>query len=191
MAAYPYLVQIAWDAVNKFIEDWQCEPYRWPRERDVQTELASRLRSVYRIIGRDTIVGNYSDALAGFEGNQKWNRVCCEHTISYTYKDGKKYRCYPDIIIWDDIENPDSPPDADGISNWPVLWLCEVKLEEKEKENWDVEKMRYVLTQGDAKYACWLNFSIKRAEAGNGVTWENPLKNNRLWLCGVMLPALK
>ena len=191
MAAYPYLVQIAWDTVNKFIEDWQREPYRWPRERDVQVELASRISSVYRVIGHDTVLGNYDDAVAGFEGNQRWNRVSCEHTLAYTYENGEKYRCHPDIIIWDDIENPDLPPDVDWESNWPILWLCEVKLEGQQEENWDIKKMNYLLTQGDAKYACWLNLLFKRAESGDSITWKNPFKNKKLWLCTAMLPPLK
>lgn len=191
MANYPYLVNIAWDAVKRFIEDWQCEPYRWSRERDVQMDLASRISSVYRIIGRDTVTGNYSNAVSGFEGNQRWNRVCCEHTISYTYKDGKRYNCYPDIIIWDDIENPDSPPDEAGDHNWPMLWICEIKLEGEKEANWDEEKMRYLLTQGDAKYGCWLNLCLSRAKTGDGITWEKSVGNERLWLCTAMLPAFK
>lgn len=191
MANYPYLVNIAWDTVQKFIKDWQREPYRWPMERDVQVELASRISSVYKIIGRDTVRGNYSDAIPGFEHNQNWNRVSCEHTLSYIYKDGKRYRCHPDIIIWDDIDNPDSPPDAAGDRNWPMLWLCEIKLRGDEEESWDIEKMKYLLTQRDTKYACWLNLFLERVKTGDGISWDKPDKNEKLWICTAKLPALK
>ncbi|MBI5253835.1 MAG: hypothetical protein HY930_05500 [Euryarchaeota archaeon] len=191
MAAYPYLVQIAWDVIEKFLKDWQCEPYRWSREIDIQTEISSRISSIYRNIGYDTVKGNYKGAVLGFEHNQIWNRVCCEPNISYVYKDRKKYFCYPDIVIWDDIENPDAPPDATGESNWPMLWVCEIKFEGEMEEDWDIEKMKYLLIQNDAKYACWLNLFRKRAETGNGITWEKSIGNERLWLCSAMLPALK
>jgi hypothetical protein len=191
MAVYPYLVQIAWDTVEKFLRDWQYEPYRWSQEIDIQTEIASRICSVYRIIGYDTVMGNYSGAVSGFERNQKWNRVCCEPTIRYKYTDGKIYNCKPDIVVWDDIPDPDSPPDATEDSNWPMLWLCEIKFEGKKEENWDIEKMKYLLTQNDAKYACWLNLSRKRADTGNGIIWEKSIASERLWLCTAMLPAVK
>jgi len=189
MAAYPYLVQIAWDTIGKFLRDWQCEPYRWSTEIDIQTEIARRICSVYQIIGSDTVIGNYEGAVPGFERNQKWNRVCCEPTILYKYTDGKIYKCKPDIVVWDNIANPDSPPDATGNSNWPMLWLCEIKFEGKKEENWDIEKMTYLLTQNDAKYACWLNLFRKRADKGNGIIWEKSIESERLWICTAMLPA--
>jgi len=95
--------------------------------------------------------------------------------------------------VWDDIPDPDSPPDATGDSNWPILWLCEIKTDAnaKEKENWDIEKMKYLLEQNRAKYACWLNLFYKRADTGNGIIWEKSIESERLWLCNAMLPALK
>lgn len=192
MGTYPTPVQIAWDTIEKFLSDWQSEPYRWSKEIDVQTEIVNRISSVYKIIGKDTVTGNYSDEVPGFEHDQKWNRICCEPKISYTYKDGKKYICYPDIVIWDAIENPDIPPDENGYSNWPMLWVCEIKFGGKKKRNWDIEKMKYLLTQNDTKYACWLNFFRKRAEEGNGITWKKSItKKKKLWFCEAMLPASK
>lgn len=187
--AYPYLVKIAWDVVNAFIMDWQRNPYLWPMERDIHVELATRMRSLYQNIGRDILLGNYAGAVAGFEQNQWWSRVACEHTITYTYEDGKRYKCRPDIIVWDDIDNPDSPPDAIGQCNWPILWLCEIKFGANKVDTWDIEKMAYLLTGGDAKYGCWLKFFLERAPRGNGVVWEKTPKHNRLWSCEIRLPA--
>ena len=135
---YPYLVQIAWDTINQFISDWQKQPYRWGVEKNTQAEIYSRLSNVYSLIGKGTITGNYKGAGRGFGCNQAWNRVSCEEKISYKYKDGKKYHCFPDLILWDEIKNPDSPPDE----NWPMLWMCEIKANSgnalsQEKKDWD------------------------------------------------------
>ena len=134
MANYPYLVNIAWNTVDTFIEEWQHEPYRWDTEKDIQVELASRLSSVYKIIGYGTLMGNYPNAILGFESSQKGNRVGCEHTISYTYENKPK-NCYPDIIVWDDIDNPNSPP-----ADWPILWVCEIKHNRKKEDDWDEKR---------------------------------------------------
>jgi hypothetical protein len=189
MTNYPHLVNIAWGVVEKFLRDWRCEPYRWSREIDIQTEITHRISSVYKIIGSDTVLGNYDNAVVGFERNQRWNRVCCEPKISYTFSDGKRYFCYPDIVVWDEIKNPNSPPNPD-VSNWPMLWVCEIKLDGKKERDWDVEKMGYLLSQGDARYGCWLNVFRKRAKTGNGILWDKSAKDGRIWICDVMLPKL-
>ena len=191
MDRYPYIVKIAWDVIEKFIIDWQKEPYRWIQEVDFQTEIASRLSTVYRLINYDYVIGNYDDAVSGFKNNQRWNRVSCEPKITYTYKDGKQYPCFPDIVVWDDIKNPNAPPDADGLANWPILWVCEVKLEAKNEENWDIEKMVYLLKQKIVKFGCWLNLKRKRTKRGNGIKWIRSKANRRLWICHAMLPATK
>lgn len=56
MGTYPRLVDYAWDVVNQFIVNWQSEPYRWSREIDIQVEIASRLNTVFQLIGRHTIL---------------------------------------------------------------------------------------------------------------------------------------
>jgi hypothetical protein len=190
MAAYPYLVQIIWDILNKFVNDWQKEPYKWCSEIDVQAEIVGRINSTYRNIGKDTVVGNYKDALPGFTQNQIWSRACCEPLITYTYKDKNKYNCHPDIVVWDDIDDPNSPPGSNDDSNWPILWVCEIKFDNKDVEGWDVEKMSYLIKQGDAKFACWLNVELKRDNNGLGVDWQNPLQNQKLWILNVKIPKI-
>ena len=115
--SYPYLVQIAWDTINQFIFDWQKQPYKWGTEINIQAEIYSRLSNAYNLIGKGTVTRNYKGAARGFERNQIWNRVSCEEKVNYKYKDGKKYHCFPDLIIWDEVDNPDCPPDE----NWPML----------------------------------------------------------------------
>lgn len=113
--------------------------------------------------------------------------------IRYTYKDGKDYKCYPDIVIWNDIEDPNMPPDAKGDVNFPMRLTLEIKLEgqlDEKNKNWDIEKMEYLLHQGDTQYACWLNFCWKRTKKGNGISWKLS-DSEKLWICKVMLPASK
>ena len=190
MAAYPYLVQIAWDAVENFVKDWQQEPYKWYTETDIQTEIASRIRFSYQVIGKGTVLGNYTEAVAGFERNQTWSRVSCQPTVTYTHSDRRKYYCYPDIVIWEDLEDPNSPPDQTEGANWPMLWVCEIKFNGQPEEDWDLAKMRYLVAQNEVKYGCWLNMFRRRAETGSGISWERSLENQRLWVCTAMLPAL-
>lgn len=192
MGAYPYLVNIAWDVISKFIEDWQNEPYRWAKEIEMQVEITSRLSSVYKTIGRDTLVINYKDCISGFKENQMWNRVSNEPPLTYVYSDRKAYKCYPDIVIWDDINKPDAPPDEDENVNFPMLLVCEIKVDwalQEHNNNWDNEKMNYLLNQGDTKYACWLNFCRSRAHSGNGIEWKLG-NHDSLWLCNAQLPPL-
>lgn len=192
MAAYPYLVQMAWGVVEKFVKDWQAQPYRWDQEIDVQAEISSRLSTAYGIIGKDTVEGNYKGAVPGFEHDQTWNRVCCEQKVNYEDENGKRHHCFPDIIVWDDIDDPDSPPD-----NWPVLWACEIKVNfggEKgpDQVSWDIEKLTYLVERGIVQYACWLNLLRERDKSGDGVSWRKTIKKDkRLWECTARLPPLK
>ena len=189
---YPAVVQVAWDVVEKFLREWQYAPYKWDKEIDVQAELYSRLASVYRAIGKDEIRGNYKDVVVGFEGKQIWSRVCCEPRIPYVYRDGKKYHCFPDLVVWDDAENPDNPPDTGGDTSWPILWVCEIKFYgESSQGKWDIEKMSYLLTQGRAKYGCWLNMHLARAKRGSGMYCKKSVDDERLWVWTAELPAKK
>ena len=190
MSSYPYMVQTAWDAVHSMIEQWQHNPYQWSKERDVQVELASRLKKVYELTGYSSILGNYPKAIRGFENNQLWARVSCEPSISYIYKDGKKYKCYPDVVIWDDIKNPNSPPDSEGDKNWPILWACEIKYDTSTNSSWDLEKMSYLVDQKIVKFGCWLKIESRRTKKGDGINWENKKSGARLWVCQVNLPSL-
>lgn len=157
------LSEIAWAVVNLFVVDWQQAPYRWSTEIDVQVELASRLLSEYKQIGKDTVIGNYRGAVPGFEHNQVWNRVCCEPKV---YFNNREY-CYPDVVVWDDILDANSPPDAEEYRNWPIIWLCEIKLDWSDTSGWDQEKMKQLLTEDTTQYACGLQLFRKREKEGS------------------------
>ena len=190
MASYPYLVQTAWYVIEAFIADWQREPYLWAREIDAQAEIASRLMNIYKLVGSDTLLGNYKGAPEGFEHNQRWSRVTCEPYVYYTYSDGKQYRCHPDIIVWDEINDPNSPPDQCEGKNWPILWACEIKYDVADPDTWDIKKLRYLIQQDHIKFGCWLKFKRMHATTGNGIKWDKDQAGARLWECNVSLPSV-
>lgn len=185
MARNPVIVDIAWDAISHLIDDWQKTPYLWEKELDIQIELASRLQRILRELGRGEIEANYKNAIMGHE-KQLWSRVNCEPGIQYLYN-GESYTCHPDLVIWDDIEDPDNPPD--NWSDWKILFALELKYFAKpDTENWDIKKLRYLIDQRKIKYGCWLNIRRERTNEGNGVKWEKIQEN--LWSCNVYLPAI-
>jgi len=190
MSYYPYLVQTGWNVVERFLLDWQRQPYRWEHEIDVNAEIFSRLSTIYRLIGKDTIVGNYPNAVLGFEHKQEWSRAACQPCVSYTYSDKSKCHCYPDIVIWDDIEDPNSPPDLHG-DNWPILWACEIKYGQQTPSDWDLKKLRYLISQKHIKYGCWLKMSLVRADYGSGLEWDRDQEEAKLWICEARLPSQK
>ena len=165
------MLNLVWSVIDKFIKDWQSNPYKWSKEIDIQVDIANRIISEYRAIGTDTINASYDVKIKGFEQTQVYSRVCCEPQIYYQWDDGKRDGCFPDIVIFDDIDHPELPPDrGNEKKNWPMLWVCEIKYLNEwsislQNDKWDIEKMRYLIKQADgAKYACWLTFMMERAE---------------------------
>jgi len=177
--AYPTLVGIAWKVVENFLSEWSQQPYRWNREIDVQVAIAYRLTVACDLIGQGTLIGNYPSVLPGFRP-QVWNRVSCEPKVIYTFTDGKQYHCFPDIVIWDDIPDPDNPPDTQEGGFWPILWACEIKYTEgSDYGTWDREKMEFLLDQKIVKFGCWVQM---RREVGTGPAWVREM-HERFWRC--------
>lgn len=178
------IAALAWDIVETFLHDWQKEPYRWNQEIDVQVEIAGRLSTALKVIGKDTVKGNYHDAVSGFEGRQVWNRVCCEPKLWL----GPGEYCFPDVVVWDDIQNPDQPPDAIPGRNWPAIWLCEIKLDWSDTSRWDKEKLEQLISKDIARSAVGLELFRRRAEPGaDGLSWS--LSSSRLRFCKAKLPT--
>ncbi len=135
MATYPKLVQVAWDVIEKFIKDWQAEPYKYLNELSFQAELYSRIKTVIDLTGYDTLEGKYTkDIVKGYEDKQQWSRVVCETAMYYKWSDRKYYKFFPDIIIKDDIKDIENPPDAIDYVNWPALLTCEIKAAARENK---------------------------------------------------------
>jgi hypothetical protein len=178
MAAYPALVQTAWDIVETFLKQWTREPYRWNNEIDAQVAIAGRLTAACDLIGRGTLLGGYQNLLP--PRPQVWSRVSCEPKVYYKNADDERRHCFPDIVIWDDIPDPEHPPDADGHGFWPILWACEIKYIQSEDAGvWDLEKMQYLVKQERARYGCWVHM---RREVGKGVIWTKEM-DQRFWRC--------
>lgn len=189
MANYPSLVNVAWDIVNKFLKEWQSQPYRWFRERDVQVALASRLDLAYNLMGYGTLEGKYESVVEGYENTQIWSRVSCEPSIKYIYKeDDKQYICRPDIVVWDDIDDPNNPPDATG-GYWPILWACEIKYDTQIEppSSWDLKKMKYLIGEKKLRFGCWLQMKLELG-VGDGIVWQKEGLEQNLWYCNAKLP---
>lgn len=192
MAKYPKLVQIAWDVIETFIKDWQNDPYRYLNEISFQVEIYKRLNTVLELCGYGVIKGNYKKGiLESYKGMQNWSRVVCEPPYCYKWKDGKYYNFYPDIVIYDDIPNPDNPPDIARYKNWPALLICEIKVDAKDddKNNRDLEKLKILLkNKEEVLYGCWLNFRFKESSEKQTFEWKNVEQIGNLFKCNISVP---
>jgi len=191
------LVRIFWEQLEEFIKDWQENPFRWDNERSIQFEIANRVKSAYGVRNDLMHLGYRCDKLGGrFRKEQLYSRVRFEQKI---YIKRKRERCCPDIVIYDTIKNPKLPPDSDWRKkiNFPMLMVCEIKFKPfwkkgyhpKKKDNWDLEKLKALLRQKDARHACWLNMSCKRASSGDG--FPKPPKNRRFKIYNIKLPSIR
>ena len=169
MATYPFLTQIAWDVVNRLTLDWQTRPHLWEREVDIQSELASRLRSVLTSLGREISQG-YS---------RSTSRVACEPSVRYTYSDSRQYTCQPDVVIRND-QSENLPEFA---------WLCEIKYDQNKGADWDIEKLIYLCSQNIVQYGCWINISSSVSREAS-IVWGRHSGEDRVWTCNVSLPKI-
>ena len=178
------LVRIAWKQIEGFIRDWQRSPHEWNNERDIQVDIASRIKSAYRGYGQDRIWAKYPDKhyVERFHRMGIYlSRVMCEPPVYYRHKNGKHETYKPDIVVWDDIPHPEEP-NKDNYQkkrNDPMLLLCEIKYRPPwskaynppEKDTHDLLKLKNLLRQNKEKekgkdrdgtrYACWLNIAYK------------------------------
>jgi hypothetical protein len=197
------LVDIAWGELERFIKEWQRAPFAWNKERDVQVELASRIKSAIEKRGKGSYKANYKcirDKVKGFDDGQEFSRLCCEPLVYYEYEKDKRDICYPDIVICDAPENPASPGEPwRKKRNEPIIWVCEIKYQREwkkpyspeEKDVRDLEKIKCLFKQKEdgTEYACWLNMSRTRASSGDG--FPKLPKNRRLRIYNIKLPSIK
>lgn len=193
------LVRIAWRQLEGFIMDWQESPYKWRSERDVQVEIASRIKSAYKEHQREYSARYTKNSryrrfiLPGFEKGQTYSRVNCEPPV-FQNKKGKEFIYRPDIVIWD---NPKDPPEEQKTKNDPMLWVCEIKYrrpwkaDDSERKHYpDIDKLRFLLKRKQTKYACWLHMHFKRANAGDGLH-KKAGRNRKFRTYWVELPFLQ
>jgi hypothetical protein len=126
------IVNIAWEQVEKFIKDWQRSPNEWYGERDIQIEIASRLKMAYRRRRLYKLWAKYKKPYYGekfLKQGITMSRVDCEPPIYRRYSKTKYEKYRPDIIVWDDIKHPENPCEFQYADrrNDPMLWVCEIK----------------------------------------------------------------
>ena len=188
MATYPHLVQTAWKTLEAVIGQWQLQPFRWIKERDLQVELGSRLGQALSSQGLGTLTGPYGHGLTHYDDVQSWARVAFEPYIPYE-ANGVRSRCHPDIVIWDDL-NGRSSPNYSLSEIWPIAWACELKYGSPDEGTWDIEKLRILIDQGRIQYGCSLRVQFSPADSGNGISWERVDRGRYLWICTVRTPPL-
>ncbi|MCG3168004.1 MAG: hypothetical protein POELPBGB_03804 [Bacteroidia bacterium] len=130
---------IARNTVAKLVEDWQQNPCDWYSEIDIQSELRSRLATVFTILGMEKVTWK--------TGNQdfKHTRVQCEPEF-------EEYK--PDLVIWGDKTDPDVNDEE-----WPALWACEIKYVKDTSEK-DIDKLQRMIERQDILYGCALSFQV-------------------------------
>ncbi len=189
MAQYPHLVQLAWYTVDKLVVDWAKNPHYWEQEIDIQAELRSRLATAYSVLGVDEVVAiETCPDDQSRELTYRYSRAACEPSIRYKYKDRKTYRAKPDVVVWDDLPDPRKSPDRNGES-WPILWACEIKYNDAEPTEWDLEKLGYLMDQNRIRYGCWLTFAMDPAIKKPSANWDKGAHGARLWKCTARAPT--
>ena len=162
------MIDIVWDVLENFVEDWRNSPYEWTTEIDIQAELANRLRQ--NLKDRKQLYQKAKYDYIRHGEMQDYSRVCCEWSTNYNDSQGRRVYCSPDIIVYDNIDDPNNPPDREKHTNWPMLWICEIKYNTEDKSTikeewkWDIEKLGILLDQKETKYACGLYFDRTRID---------------------------
>lgn len=186
------LIELIYQEIENFIRDWQASPYEWNTEVEMQAEIYNRL--VKKLISNLIQKAKYKVKDDRFKEGQNYRRICCEPLIFYLDKSGEICHCFPDIVVYDDIDNPDSPPDFRGEANWPMLWVCEIKYQNefsggtsRDNKNWDSEKIKYLLEyeKGKAKFACFLDFDRTKPNSDKNFSYED---DNNFRQYRIMLP---
>lgn len=198
------LVKIAWQQIEQFIKDWQRSPHEWYNERDIQLEIASRIKDRFKRLKWDKIWGKYTKSVGKrFYGKvQYYSRVSCEPPVYHRFKNGKSEVYKPDIVIWDDIKNPDFPFEFqyEKKRNDPqMLLVCEIKYmpqwrrphNPKEEDNKDIQKLKRLLKQNDgAERACWLNIAYRVDKSCKTKFDNKPHTKGRLRKYYITLPHI-
>ncbi len=188
------IISTAYKTVESFIQDWQHEPYKWNLEIDIQVDLTSRIKDALKVVGKDELYLSYkTDIIREFRGErQKYSRVCCEYSTYYNWEIGDgnshRYACNPDIIIVDDPVDVDNLPDVTPLTNFPMLWVCEIKYrteytsDNKENKKWDKDKMLALLNQQKdvVLYGCCINLSREISKDSQNFNRTVDERNNRL-----------
>ena len=194
------LVNIAWRELEGFIKDWLRSPNEWLDERDIQVEIASRIKRRYKEKGQDTIWAKYTDKRYGekiLKQGITMGRVACEPPTYYRPRRGRHEAYRPDIVIWSDITHPEKPYEKHYLQkrNDHMLWVCEIKYRPPWKPTYysadkrDLDKLQKLLKQKDGtKFACCLNIAYKVNDAVRDEYSYKPRIMGRLRVYNITLP---
>lgn len=171
MATYPIATDIAWRVIDQFIEDWKKSPNHWIREREIQAEIYSRIKRTFQLMNYDNLKANYTKDEDGRPIPEIWSRIELEPPIKYP-KDVGGGVCRPDIVIWDNLDNIEKPPDAKNAGgNFPIQLAIEIKTNfEDEGDIPDIEKLKCLLVINKSgekdifrtvRYGVWLDFHFE------------------------------
>jgi len=185
MAAYPYMVQTAFNVLQTIFDEWHVAPYRWMRERDLQAEIGGRLNTIFSMQGLGTVKGNYKWVAPGFEPEQEWNRVSYEPYVGYEYEPGKRTHCHPDIVIWKDREGSEPIPEG---QLWPILWACELKYGSPDDGSGDIKKLTTLIEQEYVQFGCCVKVQFVTSPAPVGYKWVYTSLGRQLWSADVWMP---
>jgi hypothetical protein len=163
-----YIVRLATDAVMQLARDFIRNPHYFENERTLQSELRSRLSTIYTLIGLGDVASN-KDGL-----EYKNSRVMCEPTV-------KKYK--PDVVVFSDLDDPNKPPDDSG--HWPITWACEIKYNSNKRS--DIKKLREYIDQRLSGYGCFLAFNHNEETKEPKILYDEQ-PGSRLSVCIVNAP---
>ena len=161
-------------------------PYLWNKEIDVQVELAGRLSSVLKMLGRGTMEAHYEYGPEKFYNQQVWARVTCEPSVLTEYE-GKRTVYYPDIVIWDEVDPKDPPDSHDDDGVFPILWACELKYRSGNAIHGDIDKLKGLIEEGTVKFGCILSLEQVHGTTESGAVWTDT--DSRLWTCEATLKS--
>lgn len=194
------LINIAWREVEEFIKDWLASPTKWLNERDIQLEVASRIKRRCKQEGQETIWARYTDKRYGerfLKEGITMTRVSCESPVYYRPRKNQHEIYRPDVILYDDIPHPEKPFEEHYSKkrNDPMIWVCELKYFPPWKSVYhstdkrDLDKLKKLLRQKDgARAACCLNIAYRVNDAVRSEYSDKPRIIGRLRVYNITLP---
>jgi hypothetical protein len=167
------ILKLVWKTVEGFIDDWQKTPTLWYSEADVQAELATRLSRRLEKRGLGQLEANYPEyERKGLPHRQYWSRVSCCAPVRHGGTKRKPHRFLPDIAVSKDPPNPNSPPDRNGVANWPAIWVCEIKSNSVQSIASDRAKVRRMIDGGVADAGMCMELMLCRARVDLRPGWQ-------------------
>jgi hypothetical protein len=173
MSTKSAVLRLNWKTVEGFVRDWEKSPTMWYSEADVQAELAVRLVRALRPKGLDRVEANYEwYSQRGLKRPQFWSRVSCCAPVRRGGTRRNPDQLLPDIAVFKDLADPDSPPDEKGLGRWPAYWVCEIKSNSSQSIASDRARVRKLIRYREADAGMCLELALSRAGPGIRPGWQ-------------------